>query len=182
MQAGGRRGDGNLAGPIGVNGLVAFDIACAFGGIFALNIRRQRDITEAIGDFDDGLAGRRGKFHGRRTVGLFADHFSAEGAIGMRESRADGEAFTGLDQAAPDLFSIDGAEEKALDLATCGSRGLEPSGEHGGVVAEEGVALIEELREISEDVVADLTRRSIHDEEARGITTGGRSLRDEMIG
>jgi hypothetical protein len=72
-----------------------------------------------------------------------------------------------------------GAEQKTLDDAAGGALGVEAGGEDGGVVAKQGVARLEKLWEVGEDVVGYGARDAVHDHETGGITARGRGLRDE---
>ena len=181
VEAGGGGGDGDLAGAVGVDRLITFGVRGAGGdGAVALNVRGQRDLTLAIGDGGDRLAGGRGEAHVGGAVGFFGDDFAGEGAGGVGERGADGEFAAGFYEAAPSVVAIDGTEEEAFDLAAGGTSGVKSRGENGGVVAKKRVSRAEESREIGETVVGEGVRRALDDEEPGLIAAGGRSLRDEV--
>ena len=60
MQSGGGRGDGDLAGFVSVDGLVAGKVLVAARAIGALNVGRQGNVAEPIGDVGDGFIAGRG--------------------------------------------------------------------------------------------------------------------------
>ena len=61
MEAGRRRGDGDLAGAICVDGLVAREILDVMGIVGALDVGRERDFAELVCDDGDRFAGWRGE-------------------------------------------------------------------------------------------------------------------------
>src|SRR5262249_9816710 len=74
-------------------------------------------------------------------------------------------------------------QEQALPLAP----GLlpppdDPGGQDAGVVQDQQVARIEQVGQVAEVVMANLTRRSVHDEQARGVAFRGRLLGDQVRG
>ena len=182
VQAGGGRGDGDLAGAVGVNGLIAFDVARAGGGgIGALDVGRKRDVAETVGDIDYGLAGGGGEANERGAFGIFGEDFTGE-VVAVCKRGVHGEFFPGAHEAPPDVIALGGvrAEQETLDHAAGGAFGVETGGENGGVVAKEGVAGAEESWEVGERVVGDGARGAINDHETRTVATRGGGLRDEM--
>jgi hypothetical protein len=190
MQAGGGRGNGDLACAVGVNGLVAFEIAGALGigawvaditGV-AFDIRRQRHFSEAVGDGDDRFVVAGGESDEGGAVVVLGYNFTGEITARMGEGGAHREFFAGFDQTAPDAAAIGGTEQKALYVAAGGALGVKPGGQNGGVVAKEHVAASQELRQIGECVMRERAVGAIHDQQARSITTCGGRLGDEMRG
>ena len=71
----------------------------------------------------------------------------------MGEGRADRQALAGLDEAAPKIRPVNRSQQKAFDLSAGRAHRAEAGGQHGGVVAKERVARMQELRQIGENVV-----------------------------
>jgi len=182
VQAGGGRGDGDLAGAISVNGLVTLDVARTLGGrVGALDVGRERDVAEAVGDIDDRLAGGRGEADERGALGVFGEDGAGE-VVAVGKGGADGKFFAGADKAPPDVVAVDGigAEEEALDHTAGGPIGVEPSREDGGVITKEGIAGAQKVWKIGKRMVSQGAVGAINDKETRGIATRGRRLRDEV--
>ena len=191
MKAGGRGGDGDLTGGIGVNGLVAFAVGRrggrsgrVGGGRGPEDVGWKRDFAEAVGESGDGFVAGRGETHEGGTVGFAGDDFAGERAHGIGEGGADGEFFAGFDETAPRLAGVafGGAEEEALDEAAGKTARVEAGGEDGGGVAEERIAGSEEARQISEGVMGERTGGAVDDEQARLVAARGGSLGDEARG
>ena len=58
---------------------------------------------------------------------------------------------------------------------------MQAGGDDGGIVAEQAVAGLQVVGQISEMPVLDPVLLAVHDEQARGIPPVGRLLRDEPV-
>lgn len=184
MESGGGRGHRDLTIAIGVNGLVALEILrTPRGGILSLDVGRQRHFAEAIGERGDGFAGGNLKTHERAALGIFGEHFTAK-SVAVRKRGADGQFFSRTDKTPPRVFPMRriGTGEKTFDGAAGGTLCVEARGEHGGVVAEEDVAALQEARQIAKMMMRERVVGAIDHEQARRIAARGRRLGDEMRG
>jgi hypothetical protein len=189
MQARGGRGDGDLAGAVGVNGLVACKVLAALGAVGAFDVGREGHFAEAVGDGGNGLVVGRAETNQRRAVVELGQDFTGERARFVGERRADRKFFAGTDEATPHAFAVGGAstglsagaEEKAFDLPAGRAAGVEPGGEDGGVIAEKSVAGAEKIAGGRQTYGARPCGRS--DRRRAGamlVATRGRRLCDEM--
>ena len=186
MEARGRCRDGDLAGAVSVNGLVAFEIVGASGddlGFVARDVRWKRDFAKAIGERGDGFAGGNRETHERAAFGILLQDLAGE-IVAMREGRAYRKFLSGANETPPNGVSARGlrAYQETFDGAAGGTLGVQACGEDGGVVAKERVSGAEEFGEVAENMVRDGLAGAIDDEEARSVAAGGRRLRDEAGG
>jgi len=180
MQSGGGRGNSDLAGFVSVDGLIAGEVLVAARAIGALNVGRQGDVAESIGDVGDGFIAGRGQVHKGGAVVVFGHYFSGERSVDMGKRGADRKFFSGAHQATPHAFALDRAKQKALDLPASRSAGMQARRQDGGVVTKKNVARAEESREVGKRVVGYTPRRPIYDEETGLIAPRGGRLGDQM--
>ena len=180
MQSGGGRGDSDLAGFVSVDGLVAGKVLVAARAIGALNVGRQGDVAEPIGNMGDGFIARCGQVHEGGAVVVFGHDFSGECSVDMGKRGTDRKFFAGAHQATPHAFALDRAKPKALDLSARRSASMQARRQDGGVVTKKNVARTEELREVGKRVVGHTPRRPIYDKETGLISPRGGRLGDQM--
>lgn len=182
MQSGGGRGDGDLAGFVSVDGLIAGKVLVAARAIGALNVGRQGDVAEPIGNMGDGFIAGRGQTHEGGAVVVFGDNFAGERSVDMGKRGTDRKFFAGAHQATPHAFALDRAKQKALDLPAGRSASMQARRQDGGVVTKKNIARAEELGEVGKRVVGYTPRRTIYDEETGLIAPRGGRLSDQMRG
>lgn len=180
MQSGGGRGNGDLAGFVSVDGLIAGEVLVAARAIGALNVGRQGDVAEPIGDVGDGFIAWCGQVHEGGAVVVFGHYFAGERSVDMGKRGTDRKFFSGAHQATPHAFALDRAKQKALDLSARRSARMQARRQDGGVVTKKNVARAEELREVGKRVVGHTPRRPIHDKETGLIAPRGGRLGDQM--
>ncbi len=151
--------------------------------MLALDVGRERDLADAVGDGDDVGRGVAGEAHARRALGVFFEHGAGERPVDA-EGRADRKFFSGAHEAPPDVFVAagGGAQEQALDRAAGRAVCEQARGQHGGGVAEQRVAGPQVFAEIGEHAVLDAAGGAMHDEQARGVAARGGRLGDEPLG
>ena len=184
METGSGCGDRDLAGAVGVNGLVSLVVGGRAGvGRIAGDVGREGHAAEAVGDGGDAAEIGGGEGDAGGAVIAFFAHRGVEGVIRGGEGGADGQFFAGAEEAPPRfLGSAGGAEEEALDRASGGTDGSESGGEDGGVVAENYIRGVDIRGEIGEPAVGEAAGSAIDDEQARGVAVFGGELGDGALG
>ncbi len=185
MQSRGRRGHGDLTRAIGINGLVALEVRRPFlGCAAALDVWRQGDVAEAVGDIRDGLAGGRAKPDERAAAALLFENLSLKIPVRMREGCAHRQFF-GWTHEAPLLRAVCpefirgelacpewvesiewieracselGPQQQALDRTAARAEGMQPRGQDGRGVAKQRVAGAQKFRQVGKNVMRDGVR------------------------
>jgi len=92
------------------------------------------------------------------------------------------QTFARFDQTAPSGFITYWSKEKTLNLPAIWSQGSKSGRQHRGVIANEGIACIQKLWQISEIVVVNRLFNPVHHQQTRTIASGWWGLGDQTFG
>lgn len=169
MKSGGGSSDGDAAVTIGVDSLVALQVGGSPSGVggsaIALDVGRQRDFAQTLGDGGNRFVVWGDEADVHRAVVFFADDLAGKGAGGLAESGARAKLSAGFNEAAPSAVIGKRAKEEALYLAARGTLRAQAGRQHGGVVAEKDISSLEKLRQVRKAVMGNGVGGSIDDKE-----------------
>lgn len=181
-----RRRGGHRAPDFCVNGLVGFAVRRF---IAAVNVGRQRDVTQAIdGILDAALA--RCQPNAAHTVLTTAQHLGFQFSLAEHQRFTHAHFASGMHESLPDILALlasqhefdFGGEELAeggivlADLLRAFSTppAEEPRGKYFGVVEYQEVAGPEDLGEVEKSPVLESLRGAVDEHHPRGIAFGER--------
>lgn len=172
VKAGGR-GGGRAVVP-GIDGLVA-----VFVPELVRDVGRQRHLPELIQNLlEDAFIAELDQ-----TVPVLHDlqNLAGQEPVAEREDRAGTALFSRLHKGLPDVV-LSALEKQDLDLPLGAFAHAEKTGgDHAGVVQDQAVARMQEIRDLLEYMMGDLTGRFIQDHQPGGAAVIERILGDQFL-